>query len=205
MKTRFVTFHNGNLNPDLVSYQKKVFDKFGIPLEQIETKLSHGEAIDHFVNTEAWDLLVLFDTDCIPLKWDDVYIKEIGLEPFDLKLFGAPQNANHIKGSKDYVAPAFMILRRDLWEYIGKPSFVPNKSDCAADVTYACYDKGVRVEYLNVLSCDKPLWKLENGTMFGYGTTFGNLFVEVYHAFESNAGHSSTSRFIEKCKQALHQ
>ncbi len=198
MLDRIVSFHNGNLSKDLLKMQAKVFNKFNLPLEQIQTPLSHGAAIDSFLALEKWDRLILFDADCIPLKWDKAYIDSLGFE-----LFGAIQNANHIPNSKDYVAPCFMVLRKDVYEAALKPSFLPNKSDCAADVTYACQFAGIPVNYLSILEVEKAEWRLEDGRMFGYGCTYGNSFVEVYHAFESNAVHHSTEKFLQKCRRVL--
>lgn len=202
---RYVSLHNGNISSELIAMQKAMMDKFNIPIEQIQTDLSHEAAIDEFLKEETWDLLVLFDIDCIPLKWNEGYICNIGLESFDIRLFGAPQRANHIPNSKDYVAPGFMVLRKDIYEAIGKPSFAPtHRGDCAEEISYRCRDKGIPIEYLNVIHVDQQLWSLEDGTLFGYGTTFGNLFIEVNHAFESRANHFSTSNFIQKCKEVLH-
>lgn len=198
MIDRYISFHNGNLSKDLLRYQAKVFRKFNLPLEQIQTPLAHGAAIDKFLHLETWDRIILFDADCIVLKWDKQFIDSLGFE-----LFGAVQRASHIPNSKDYVAPCFMILRKDVWEQAGKPSFIPNKSDCAADVTYACIENNIPVNYLNILEVERAEWKLEDGRMFGFGSTYGNQFIEIYHAFESNAQHHSTSNFIKKCQRVL--
>ena len=198
---RYVSFHNGNISSELIAMQKAVMDTFNIPIEQIQSDLLHGTAIDKFLEEEPWDLLVLFDIDCIPLRWNEGYIGNIGLEPFNRKLFGAPQRANHIPDSKDYASPAFMVLRKELYETIGKPSFEPtHRGDCAEEISYGCRDKGILIEYLDVMHVDQPYWSLEDGTPFGYGTTFGNLFIEVNHAFESRANHFSTDNFYMKIK-----
>lgn len=199
MKTRIISFHNGNLNPDLLKHQKMVFNEFGIPLEQIETKLSHPEAIDHFLNNEEWDIVVLFDADCIPLNNTIVdYAVKASLEG---RVFGASQKASHIPNSQIYASPCFMAFSKETFELLGKPSFkATSRGDVAEEITYACRDKDVTFQLIYPSHVDKPMWELVNGVKFGYGTTYANV---VYHAFESNANHGSTHRFIEKCKETL--
>lgn len=200
MKTRIISFHNGNLNPDLLLHQKMVFDKFGIPLEQIETGLFHSDAIDHFIANQEWDTLVLFDADCIPLVPDAVNMA-IDIVTKNNKVFGASQKASHIQNSKIYVAPCFMAFTKETFELLDCPSFIAtSRGDVAEEITYACREYRINFQLLYPTKVEVPLWELVNGVKFGYGTTYGNL---VYHAFESNANHGSTQRFIDKCKEVL--
>lgn len=201
MKTRIVSFHNGNLNPELLKHQDLVFKKFGYPLEQIETKLSHPEAIDHFMATEEWDIMVLFDADCIPLN-NAVIQYGINAVKNNDTIFGASQKASHIPGSILYVSPCFMVLTRVVWEMIGKPSFkATERCDVAGEITHAAKDHRIDCRMLYPTKVEKEMWQLLGNMMFGYGTTYGTN--NVYHAFESNANHHSTSRFIEKCREVL--
>lgn len=201
MKTRIVTFHNGNLNPDLLTHQKMVFDKFGIALEQILTTLPHPEAIDHFLNSEQWDALVLFDADCIPLH-ATVVSDALNKVKHGHKVFGASQKASHIPGSKIYLSPCFMVMMRKTFEHIGKPSFkATDRGDVSEEISYGCRAEAIAMELLYPTHVEVPLWPLVDDIKFGYGTTYGDL---VYHAFESNANHGSTQRFIDKCKHILH-
>lgn len=208
MKVRYISFHNGNLNPELLRMQKAVFDKFEKPLEQIQTDLSHGEAIDHFLNTEEWDYVFLFDADCIPLtKWEDADFFS------DVSLLGSAQKSSHLPHSKNFIAPSFMILSRTVWERVGKYSMkaVPGVGDVAE-----LFSTAVKNEYRHhkevprgnliffmPIEVEKPMWRLDGGTKFGYGTTYAFAGLMVYHAFESNANHHSTSRFIKKCQEVL--
>ncbi len=202
MRTRIITFHNGNLNPDLLIHQKKVFDKFGIPLEQIQTSLPHPEAIDHFLKTEEWDTVVLFDADCIPLN-ADIVSKAIEEVKHNHKVFGASQKASHIPNSRIYLSPCFMAITKKTFDHIGSPSFkATDRGDVAEEITYACRAKAIMVSLLYPTHVEVPLWQLTEERKFGYGTTYGDM---VYHAFESNANHGSTTRFIIKCKKILAQ
>lgn len=200
MKTRIISFHNGNLNPELLKHQALVFKKFGIALEQIETKLSHPEAIDHFLHSEEWDIVVLFDADCIPLNNSVIQYGINAVANHDT-IFGASQRASHIPGSILYVSPCFMVLSRIVWEQIGKPSFkATERCDVAGEITHAAKDADIECRMLYPTHVEKEMWPLLGNIKFGYGTTYGRV---IYHAFESNANHGSTQRFIEKCREVL--
>ena len=198
MKTLIISFHNGNLLPELIEYQKKVFDFFGMPLEQIETKLSHAAAIDNFLNTEEWDRVVLFDADCVPLMKLEDY-------PTD-KIIGNAQRSSHIQDSKDFAAPSFITFTKELWGQNDKFSFEPvnGKGDVAELFSRNAEKNGIHISLLKPIHVDKIMWQLEDGTYFGYGTTYGYGNIGItYHAFESNAKHHSSSNFVKKCKQIL--
>ena len=110
MNTRIISFHNGNLLPELIEYQKKVFDFFGMPLEQIQTELSHAAAIDKWLNEEDWDMVMIFDTDCVPLQKEFMFNN-----PFINFIVGNAQRSSHIVGSKDFAAPSFISFSKELF------------------------------------------------------------------------------------------
>lgn len=194
-----VSFHNGNVSGDLVRAQKAVFDHFGYSDHlQIHTNLSHGEAIDEWLNTRHWDEVAIFDIDCIPLNFFAFSNAAMFLS-YD-RLFGIAQSANHLNSEK-YVGAPFIVFGRSLWEAIGKPSFKETKTeDVAGHFTRQAILWHKKVEYLYPTHCEEPRWKLPDGTPFGLGTTYEG---QIYHAFESRFQHGSTSRFIEKCKEVI--
>lgn len=200
MKTRIVSFHQGNLNPNLLTAQKAVFDKFGLPLEQIKTSFSHPAAIDHFLDKEAWDVMVLFDADCIPLNGDVIQDAIEGCIDHD-RIIAAAQKASHIPNSQIYASPCFMVLTKKVYEMLGRPSFhATDRGDVAEELSYAAREKGIYLDLIMPDHVETPLWPLTPEIKFGYGTNYGN---KVYHAFESNANHRSTGKFIEKCREIL--
>jgi hypothetical protein len=126
-----VSFHNGNVSGDLVRAQKAVFDHFGYTDHlQIHTNLSHGEAIDEWLNTRHWDEVAIFDIDCIPLN--PVILVEAEEKAKEGRLFGIEQSANHLSNER-YVGAPFICFGRSLWASIGKPSFKETKTE---DVTF---------------------------------------------------------------------
>lgn len=182
MKTRVITFHNGNLDPELLSHQMAVFDKFQIPLEQIKTSYSHPAAIDHFIDKEDWDQIILFDADCIPINNKAIPIAVETIKN-NHKIFAASQKASHIPDSKIYAAPCFMAFTKKTYQHIGEPSFhATHRGDVAEEITYSCRAHQIAVELLYPTHVEVPMWDLTDKIRFGFGTTYADL---VYHAFES--------------------
>ena len=197
-QTTAITFHNGNIDSDVLTWQKKVFDYFKIPLKQIHTNLSHDVAIEYYLMSEKPKVFLLFDIDCVPLKYS-AYDKAI-IKAEQNILFGARQHASHIPNSKDYIAPCYMAFSFDLYKQLGYPSTrITNKADSAANITYVAYERDVDIEFVEVTNCVKPKWKFDDGSMFGNGTTYGNL---VYHQFEINSNRGVID-FVNKCKSII--
>lgn len=197
-ETTVISFHNGNINKDVLKYQQRVFDYFNIPLAQIKTSLGHDEAIEDYLLTIKPKHFILFDIDCIPLNYS-AYIEAL-LSCKNNQLFGARQHASHIPNSKDYIAPCYMAFSFELYKRLGYPSTkITSKADSAANITYAAYLKGVKPVFVEVTHCVKPKWKFDDGSMFGNGTTYGNL---VYHQFEINSN-NGVDDFVNKCKTIL--
>ena len=196
MKHFNISFHNGNLNPDISIYQKKVFDKLGIELTQIETDLQHGQAIDHWLKNNDWNTVTVFDIDCIPLNGESVKIA-IDKAVCGI-LYGAAQQAGHIEGSWVYVSPAFMSFSKVTYDSLARPSFVATKKgDVGAEMTHEAFVK-CGYELIWPTHVEAPKWALGSSSQFGLGTTYQT---GVYHAFESRMGNGKM--FIEKCKKVL--
>jgi len=193
-----ISFYNSNINPLVVEYQKKVFDFFGIEIDQILHSKSHGEAIDEWLQKNEWEVVAIFDIDCIPL--DKFTLHHAFAQSMD-HIFGAAQKANHIKGSSVYISPAFIVLSKDNYVKCGMPTFKDgNGFDVGAFVSHVANESGIKLSMLWPTEVEEPKWELTASTMFGYGTTYQGL---VYHAFESRFNHDSTSRFIAKCKEVI--
>ncbi len=188
-----ISFHNGNLDPRILLHQKLVFNKFSIDLNQVETVLQHGQAMDNFMQTSPVDLIYFWDIDCIPLQ------KQLPDSIADL--FGCAQQANHIEDKPLYVSPFFMRIKVRDWIKCGSPSFMPNEfNDVAGRVTSAYEVFGKAVDMLWPVYCEQPLWDLGTSATFGRGTTYQG---GIYHAFESRLGNGQM--FIDKCKSVLYE
>ena len=200
MVTRIASFYNSNIPHDILDMQHRVFDKFGIHHEQHLTDQPHSHAIDDFILANDFDLLMLFDIDCIPL--DGRIIGDAARIVTERPcIYGAIQNANHIPGSPDYVSPAFMCLTQYTYELIGRPSFRETyRSDVGGEITHRARENSIDVEFLKVASVRTPQWRLSDGTPFGHGTNYGN---RVFHAFKSRHGGETRGLFIDKCREIL--
>ena len=86
---KIVSFVHKNLTPEIAKLQKEVFDKLDIDLIQYEFDGTHGNAIKTFLDNEEWDLITLFDVDCIPLNSD--VIKKITDIVDDNTIYGNAQ------------------------------------------------------------------------------------------------------------------
>jgi len=197
---KIITFYNDNIPQPVVNAQKAVFDKFRIPVEQTLTHMSHPDAIDDYIGNNQFNVLIIFDIDCIPLTKKAV-TEAIEIVTETDCVYGAIQNANHVEGSADYASPAFICFSMRTFKLIGGPSFKPTRrGDVGAELTYRAREKNISVKLLRVAEVSVPLWKLSDGTSFGHGTNYDN---KVFHAFESSRSHTSNMIFIKKCMEIL--
>lgn len=187
---KIVSFHNGNIDPEVIKYQRLVFEHFGYEIEQVETNLPHGEAIDEYLK-KPFKQIAIFDIDCIPLtfEWMDVFAG---------KFAGAAQQANHIN-KEIYISPAFICFTQGIYKSLGKPSFAPDEfGDVGYKVTEAANRKDIPYGLIWPTHVEVPKWDLGKNSCFGLGTTYSDM---IYHAFESRMGNGGM--FVRKCKEVL--
>src|SRR5947208_15074818 len=101
MLTRLVSFYCANIPRSVVSAQAAVFRKFCQQIEQIGTTIDHGPAIDRYIRHSKFDVLLIFDIDCIPLN-ERVVPEAIDIVANRSCLYGLRQNSNSFSGG-DYV------------------------------------------------------------------------------------------------------
>lgn len=200
---KVVTFHQGNLKDGLLQAQKSVFEHFGLEINQIESVFSHAKSIDLYLSGSDFDTIAIFDADCIPLTKDLLsFAERKAKEGF---IIGNRQRSSHIKESVDFVAPSFICFSKETYLKVST-SFEPikGKGDVAEAFSRQAEKVGIELFMFDVLKVHKPIWKLSNGQMFGYGTTYSHDRQPLtYHAFESNAKHHSSDNFIKKCNEIL--
>ncbi len=197
-----LTFYNEAIDQRIVKAQKKVFDYFKLPLQQIkpEVWMNHSGSIDYFIKNYKgdWNYIVLFDIDCIPLN-ADVVPDSIKWATNNTGLYSVAQNANHIPNSPDYASPAFLVFSKKTYDLLGQPSFVAtNRSDCAGELTYKARELGVEIKLMYPTKVDVPKWKLHNGQMFGIGTNYEN---KIYHYFEARK--NRVEGFVNTCEKII--
>lgn len=196
-----VTFYNDKIDDQIVQYQKKVFDHFGLKINQINSPTwpGHGHLVDEYIKSlnDNWDVFVLFDIDSIPL--DNKIIDE-GIEwaKNNLGLFSVAQR-HYRKSEVVYASPAFLIFSKKTYDTIDRASFVETRrSDVAGELTHKCIEKKLQVKLMWPSSVEEEKWILKDDQKFGRGTTYEN---RIYHAFESRM--NNVSSFVNKCKEIL--
>lgn len=192
-----VSFYMSNIPKEVVQAQKAVFDHFEIEIEQVETTLTHGQAIDKWLSENDWKAIAIFDIDCIPLN-KNIINNLWRLTLYGVSVYGAAQKANHIANSEIYCSPAFCCFTRELWERTNRATFVDIPGYDVGGFFSAEAKKVGELELLYPTKVEQPMWDLNNFMKFGLGTTYGNT---VYHAFQSRM--NSGTMFIKKCNQVI--
>ncbi len=189
--------------------QKKVFDNFGLEIEQIlSDSNSHPEMINHWIEEGIGKIpddqvimqqvIVLWDIDCIPLN-SNIVNEAVSFADAG-GIMGVAQKASHIPNSIIYAGPAFLAFSIKTWKELGSPAFsCTERSDCAGELTHKAREKGVEVRLLYPSHVEKPEWQLDGPIMFGKGTTFGKN--DIYHAFYSRKDNGEM--FIKKCEEVI--
>ena len=72
---KVISLYQNNLPNEVMESQRKVFEHFGITLEQVcfSENRSHANAILENLNKPNWDSVTIFDVDCIPITKDCIY------------------------------------------------------------------------------------------------------------------------------------
>lgn len=186
MKISINTLCWDNVNPIILDMQKKVMNRFEIPIEYTLNNIHHGAWIDQILNTKDADVYVFFDSDCIPLS----------REAFDESLnycingylVGNVQVTNCIKAKHDFFCgPSFFMISRSYYERIGKPSAVNNRrSDVAQELTRSAVDLELRLK-MNFPKTFQGvpqggIWRLSGYGYYGVGTVYDDKY---YHLWQS--------------------
>jgi len=198
-----------NLDKKFTEYQKKVFDKFNLEINQIEIQPnmlgrgfnSHGTLLTELSKNEEVDYLIFFDADAIPLHSnflniviDRVYGKNT--------ILGIEQKTNHIPNSIPYAGPSCFVISKETYNILGQPNYnETSRSDVAEELTHICREKNIPVDMFKFEMCEVPLWDLDNNRKFGIASQYEGL---VFHNFESRQG-EHTHRFVNICRKVLEE
>ena len=216
-----------NRDQSLLEWQKKVFDKFGRPINQIyipfEQGYSHGQGIDLVLNNafsqiSDIDYVIIWDDDAIPLRRD--YL-EIAFDKIKYKdtIFGNVEQSNHIKKfdgtyNHPYIGTSPFCISVELLKKLGYPSFDHcNEGDRAEKICLLAEENGYCLSMVwpsNVIGLNEeemiqtktPTSKslLGQNRYFGFGVTYGENF--SYHQMCAPAKRHS-ELFIKKCQEVL--
>jgi hypothetical protein len=208
MVHKIVSLYAKDLNPIIVELQKKVFDKLEIPLIQIPFINTHGSAIREYLENNEWDLITIFDVDCIPLN-SNVINKVLEVVDDNI-IYGNAQISN----STPYAAPSFMSFTRNLFETSVHKSFEGAyyqdnngnmfEADCAEVFGKENLKRGKQLVLSYPTEVIHKKWTYAGNDeypsfVYGNGTTFDN---DTYHNFQIRHSENQ-SLFIEFIKKFL--
>lgn len=198
-----ITFYNHIINPNFPILQKKVFEKFGLEINQIFVNdwKSHGDCMDDYLKdkNDENEVIVLFDIDSIPLN-AQIVPNAIAWCKDNIGIFSVAQRAVKLDNPIIHAAPSFMVFSIKTYNQLGRPTFTTNiRSDCGAEMTHNAREKGIEIRLLYPTHVESPHAQLDGYIKFGYGTTYGH---SIYHAFESRFK-TKDSFFINKCNWIL--
>ena len=173
-----------NIDATVLSSQKNVFEKLGIPLRQINTnRVPHGVWMTEVArNAGGGDIIIFCDIDAFPINYE-IYEKALKVAG-DGGIFGMAQVANHLNKSQIYAGPMFMAFSRETYNRLGSPDLSHSATcDPAQLLSVVAMEQSfpIHLEYpRNVII---PKWPLADMGVFGVGTFYGNN--DVFHLFES--------------------
>lgn len=210
MKHTIVSFYHKFLNSEIKNLQKRVFDKLEIELIQYEFEGTHGSAIKTFLENSDWDMVTLFDVDCIPT--DKKVFEKITNFVNDETIYGNAQVSN----SFPYAAPSFVSFTRNLYNNSPHKNFegmyYPNEFGIyvEADCGEVFVKENIKVGKKQVLSYPISViskkWNYNgnefyNSFEYGNGTLFDN---KTFHCFQIRLPEAQ-SIFINYVKEFLNE
>lgn len=221
-----------NVSEDVVTAQRKCVELF-LPADWTFLQVAHtpklGDAFPHAhamekcVASNINDLTAFLDIDCIPLS-DKAFpfLEKHVIANNNQGLVGITQRSNHIRNDRHiYVGPSCMAFSKIYYKELGSPSFIETeRGDVGEELTYRWTEKsgflaraGINphkyssnIGFIWPFACVQPMWDLDFGWKFGFGTTygaagFGPLF---YHQFNIRVPEMHQA-FVSKCKEVLTQ
>lgn len=204
MKIEFSTLYWENTPKRQMDAHRDVMHALDIPVNYYEETIPHGYWIDRVMKNSTSDILVFFDSDCVPIDYNNV-MDCIRYVDKTRTFLGIAQVSNHISPkSHIYAAPAFFVIARECWENLGQPSFSETyRGDVAEEVSYRAEERGVRYRCLYPSTFEREpaegVWPLGNFGYYGIGTTFENT---VYHLYQGRMA-SNLDLFCQRCEEIV--
>jgi hypothetical protein len=188
-----------SLSKDVLIYQKQIFDKFDLPIIQIQDNLNHGQFLTHILNTSKSKYVMFFDADAIPLtkNFYNIVLEELEKEKCIIGMEQTGMPRYHI-----YAGPACLAMPVSLYSEINYPCLNQTfRSDIGEEITWCCEERAIPVKFLKISHVESPKWRLGYDREFGIGSTYSYKNQDVlYHQFEIRL---NTHNFIKKCINIL--
>lgn len=209
----------------IAEYQKTIFDYFGLNINQIffpqTIKDQHSELMSRYLkNLKEWDVVTLFDLDCIPTS-SDTLDRALDIVKNGNTIYGNAQASNN---GMPFAAPNFLTFTRDVWDktlkiweenpdldsdvfkfhryYVGIDEIV---HDVAERFNIENRKTGTNIVLAYPTHCEgKADWRYTGGNGFpdfewGGGTWFSS---NTFHSTEIRSGHRQQV-FFDVCERIL--
>ena len=95
MKITAHSLHWQNVDPRVVDAQKKVFDRFELPINYTKANYPHGAWMDQICRGLDSDVFIFFDADCVPLD-REIVDESVAYAIENNTFVGLAQASNHI-------------------------------------------------------------------------------------------------------------
>lgn len=212
MDYKIYSFATDDLDPDVLLWQRRVFDKFGLSFEQVVLPKNpdyniwsdkggcfwhndHSYFLQNTLRSTQTEYVVFFDVDCIPIT--DTCLPTLLDQIKDKNTLAGAVQSNHDFGI--YMSAYFVGFATQLYFDCGAPSTTIMDIDPFVEFTKECSKRSKSIKYWYPSSSRCGEWKILNTDLkYGKGTTFENM---VYHEFQIRR--TDTSNFIEKCKWVI--
>ena len=198
-KTLLTSFYRSNMSASVISYQKKVFDLFGLPIVQVTSSQTHAEFLRETLLKTEKEFVLFFDIDAIPLQKEAIFLALKDLQQ-NFTITAALQTASHLNnGKNNYAGPFFLGIKTAFYKECGAPSLeFSDEYDVAGILSDRAIKLSKAIKYWVPTHVERRKWNLYRVGDFGLGTTYNGM---IYHAFEGREG--NTFSFINKCKRVL--
>jgi hypothetical protein len=194
----YVCFYDIKRDSYLKGLHKEITERLGYNVTYVPTTWGHGDVITQYLHITNYANYLFIDIDCLPLV-DEWELRTI-IEKINKPLIGGVQNANHIKGSKDYIGAFFTYISKEAWvKAKGVPFTATNNEDVGGEVYRAITDS---YGFYPIPQDNQPN-RLDSGLGFGDGNTYLYNYVPIfYHEWGVRFAHKR-NKFIDYCKSMI--
>jgi hypothetical protein len=197
-----VSYFMANVPKAVVDAQRRVVERF-LPADahflQILTGLGHGESLDNLLATTAYDVYVVLDIDCVPLR--EGALEHLIERAATHVLVGAVGRHGHLGNPTHlYVSPFCMAFSRLSYMRMGHPSFTATPmGDIGQELTYRAESLNLPVEFLRPTASDDKRFQLDDTTWYGRFTVYDDMFVHALYIRDP----TTHTRFVARCDVIL--
>ena len=198
------TLYWPNTEASIVKAHSDVMKHLGLEVNYTIDQRPHGQWMDAVMEHIDADIICFLDIDCVFTNLE-VFEKSIEWVTKNKTFLGISQVSNHIKPcSHIFAAPAFLMIWKDTWLKMNKPTFreVPN-CDVAENLSYMAEMMGLKFKTLFPTHYYKrpenERWYLHSYGEYGIGTHFEG---GVFHLYQGRLPQNQ-KLFKKVCKSII--